>query len=841
MAITGWLPCADSMNTSPGLRARVVRTLAAGLIFLVSSTSCLAADEPVTLQLKWLHQFQFAGYYAAQEKGFYREAGVDVRIIEAKPDTDVIEEVVTGRAEYGVGTSALVLSRQQGKPVVAIAVIYQHSPLVLLGRSDSGIGSVHDLKGKRVMFERHAEELLAYLRREGISENLLHIVPYSFDPNDLINGRVDAISAYSTDEPFFLDQAKTRYVTFSPRAAGIDFYGDNLFTSEAEIRNHPARVKAFRSASLKGWEYAMSHPEEIADLILRRYGNRHSRAFLLAEAGRMNTLIRGDLVEMGYMHEGRWQHISDTYAGLGLLPSNFPLQGFLYAPETSMVQERRWWSAGLGIALALGLLAAVIAGVLLNLNRRMKRELAARERAVAELGESEKNFRFIAENSADVIWIMEIASGRFTYISPSVYRLRGYTPEEIMAQPVEAALTPDSAQVVKTVLGETMRRWEGGEKADTMRVTEVDQPHKDGHLIATEVVTTLHANSEGRLDSVLGVTRDITERKRSEEAVRQMAFYDQLTQLPNRRLLLDRLPQMILLAKRDRSRVALLFIDLDKFKPINDARGHDAGDWLLLAAAKRIQGCIRESDTAARIGGDEFVVLLPNLQTPENALVAAENIRAALQQPFFPADGDPLVVSSSIGVSLYPDQGDTGADLLRLGDEAMYCAKKAGGNMVRLCSTSAGAAYPDENGVGGQPVVRLAWKASFASGNPTIDQEHRELFHLANELLKKTAAEPIQFNAAFDALLAHVVEHFAHEEAILVGCGYDRIIEHAERHQALVRRALELRRQSDEGGVSLGELIEFLVSDMVAGHMLRMDRDFFGLFADTKGVRRPRE
>ncbi|MCZ2174853.1 MAG: ABC transporter substrate-binding protein, partial [Burkholderiales bacterium] len=290
------------------------------------------ALEQVALQLKWKHQFQFAGYYAAQEKGYYRDAGLEVELREAGPETDPVGEVLGGRAQFGVSNSALILERARDKPVVAIAVIFQHSPFILAARRQSGIRSVHDLAGKRLMFEPHAEEVFAYLRREGISEKQLTLLPHSLDHQDLIDGRTDVVTAYSTDEPYFFEQKKFAYLEFLPRAAGIDFYGDNLFASADEIARHPDRVKAFRDASLKGWAYAMQHPEEIADLIVARYGQRKSREHLLYEAREMVSLLRPDLVEIGHMNPGRWRHIADTYADLGMMARDFPLEGFLYDP-----------------------------------------------------------------------------------------------------------------------------------------------------------------------------------------------------------------------------------------------------------------------------------------------------------------------------------------------------------------------------------------------------------------------------------------------------------------------------------------------------------------------------
>lgn len=181
--------------------------------------------------------------------------------------------------------------------------------------------------------------------------------------------------------------------------------------------------------------------------------------------------------------------------------------------------------------------------------------------------------------------------------------------------------------------------------------------------------------------SVLAAQADL---KQTEEQVRRMAFYDQLTNLPNRRLLEDRLNQLITQAERARHRMSLLYIDLDKFKPINDDMGHEVGDWLLRSVAQRMQGCLRKSDTVARIGGDEFVALLPDTGNFSDATSAAEKIRAALNVPFVAPNGKSIEISSSIGIALYPDHADNMRDLLRLGDEAMYRAKNAGRNTVAL-------------------------------------------------------------------------------------------------------------------------------------------------------------
>lgn len=633
------------------------------------------ALDPLTLQLKWSHAFQFAGYYAARELGYYREAGLDVHIEEAAPGVDSLKEVLDGKAQYGVGTSSLLLARRGGHPVVALAVIFQHSPLVLIARQRDGAQSLHDLVGKRAMIEPQSDELLAYLKQEGIAPNSLTQIVHSHNPQDLADGKIDAMSAYITSEPFYLERTGRLYQTYTPRAAGIDFYGDNLFTTEQELRTHPARVKAFRDASLRGWEYAMAHPEEIADLIFTRYSQQHSRDYFLFEAKQMVPLLRPELIEIGYMNPGRWRHIADTYADLGLLPRNFPLKGFLYEPDAK--RDLTWLYAALALLGVTTAIALYISGI----NRRLARALAASKEAEQALRTSEERHRLLADHASDVIWTMNL-DGKFTYVSPSVEKLRGYSVAEVMQQTLDDALTPDSAAIAATALQRACRAVHEGLPVPEFR-SELEQPCKDGGTVWTETSVTGMRNSAGEFAGFLGVTRDISGRRQIEERIRHMAQHDMLTGLPNRTLFSDRLHHALSIARRDKQPLAVMFIDLDKFKPVNDKLGHATGDVLLKEVAARMLEHLRESDTVARIGGDEFVVLLRNVDDPQNALAVAEKIRTALCRPFSIA-GHHINISASIGIALYPEHGADELELSKNADFAMYQAKNTGHNNVKL-------------------------------------------------------------------------------------------------------------------------------------------------------------
>lgn len=634
------------------------------------------AGEPLTLQLKWTHAFQFAGYYAAQARGYYDEAGLDVRIEEAAPDTDVVGRVIDGQANFGIGNSSLILERHAGKPVVALAAVFQHSPATIVARRGNDLQSVHDLVGKRLMLEGQSGELAAYLKQEGVSPDSLTRIKHSFDIEDLIAGRTDAMSAYQTFEPFLLQQRNFPYLLLTPRSAGIDFYGDVLFTRESEWQQQNERTRAFVEASMRGWTYALDHPQEIIDLIRERFPERLSREHLVFEAEQTAPLVRADLVPIGYMNEGRWRHIAGIYAEMGMLPADFPLTGFLPADERNDA-----WKRLLPLLIVTLLALTAISGVAYHthrLNARLRRsqqELALQnnvlqqlncgtpladildavardvevqcpgalcsillldatgthvrhgaapslpahytqaidgvaigdgigscgtaawrdERVIvedidthaywtnfralaasadlracwsqpfhrrdgrvsgtfalyhrrpasptprdialieryAQLAElaversrtdealrlAESRYRLISENASDVIWLLELPSLTFSYISPSVERLRGWPAEEIMAQPLDAALTPESAARVEEALRQMLARIGAGDPGPFTKTMEVDQPRRDGSIVPTEVVTTVLLDANGQPARVLGITRDISERRRNEAAL----------------------------------------------------------------------------------------------------------------------------------------------------------------------------------------------------------------------------------------------------------------------------------------------------------------------------------
>ena len=351
----------SSVYLIPMHGSRSVREIGGILLFAIMClcSQSSSALEPVTLQLKWKHQFQFAGYYAAVEKGFYREAGFDVTIREADVSKTTLDVVLDGDAEFGVAASDLVLAFGKGASVVALAPIIQHSPLTLLVSGNAGVETIHDLVGKRVMIHPEEAELFAYFEAEGLPLSKMELVPNTFSTDALLNGQVHALSGYSTDEPFLLHEHGFRFLQFSPRAGGIDFYGDTLFTTRKLVDRDPLIVHNFVEASLKGWRFAFDHPEEMADIILAKYSQRHSREHLLFEAEETRKLAQPDLIEIGYVNPGRWHQIAETYAQLGMMPEVPELQTFIY--DQNQLPDVRIFSLALAASLLVTTIVLIVA------------------------------------------------------------------------------------------------------------------------------------------------------------------------------------------------------------------------------------------------------------------------------------------------------------------------------------------------------------------------------------------------------------------------------------------------------------------------------------------------
>lgn len=526
-------------------------------LLIICFSETVTASEKIVVQLKWVNQFQFAGYYAALEKGFYKEAGLDVIL---RPNgyngsfVSPVDAVVSGDAQFGISNSGLVLDYLNGKPVVALAATLQHSAVSWLVLEKSGIRSIHDMVNKRLMTVfplSESLELLEPFRAEGIDPKKLNLTQTIFDLQPLIDGKIDAYDAYVTNEPFLLEQKGIPYRIIDPRTYGIDFYGDVLFTSQAELQNNPERVEAFRKASMDGWRYAMAHPDEIIDLIVNKYAPQKNREHLRFEARAMWNLMQPDIIEMGHMNPGRWLRIAEIMTEHNRIIDDKILDSFIYTPDNYQQNLLRYLQIAT-ITSVIALLLAGIASWIYRTNRRLVREIAARQSA--------------------------------------------------------------------------------------------------------------------------------------EEQLRHLSETDALTGLANRRAFDQQLNKEFQRYLRYRHPFCVVMVDIDWFKHINDTYGHPAGDHVLTEFAWRLRDHIRKTDVLARIGGEEFAILMPET-SPLEAKKRTEALQKCINNAPFQLGNSadsPLMMTASFGISCVADNDLVAEASLIRADTALYKAKNSGRNQVIL-------------------------------------------------------------------------------------------------------------------------------------------------------------
>lgn len=691
------------------------RSLTIGIVFLFLSFNVLA-QESIKLQLKWTHAFQFAGYYAALEQGYYQDAGLDVLIVEGRPGVSVIEEVTSGRADFGVGTSSVLLN-QPITDIVLLANIFQHSPLVIVSLDQGPFHTVHNLVGKKLMLEDGSDELLAYLINEGISLDSISLLPHTFNIQSLLEGDVDAMSTYLTSEIYDFYRAGVDIRIFTPRSVGIDFYGDNLFTSRQYLNTRPDVVDAFTHASLKGWHYALNHIDETIALILSQYTLSSSltpsltKSFLEYEAESMLQLIRPDIVEIGYINPGRWQHIAEVYQSLGLLKTLPVWDEFFFEASDNSTPQR---SKTLIIVLFWTLIVIAIASYIYYVNMRLRRLLIEQQLIHSLKTEHNQILALIADDQP-LISIL-------TAITLNVEKHRPGTLCSIMLKndtlnclvpAASPSLDADYLAVIQNVpifegMGscgtaaatrtrvivadiQTHPYWESvkehAAKAGLKACWSQPVINHSGQVLATfamynrEICEPNPSDIElieevARLAAIaIDRSRMLDILRTSEEHHRYLAHHDPLTGLANRVLFSDRVSQAIRLATRENHQIALMLIDLNDFKIINDQYGHTTGDQLLCAISDRLESNIRNSDTLCRYGGDEFVVLLQGLTDQHEATVVEQKLYSAMQE-VFTIDSHHIKSGCSIGIAYFPEDGIDETTLVNIADQRMYESKR---------------------------------------------------------------------------------------------------------------------------------------------------------------------
>jgi diguanylate cyclase (GGDEF)-like protein/hemerythrin-like metal-binding protein len=322
---------------------------------------------------------------------------------------------------------------------------------------------------------------------------------------------------------------------------------------------------------------------------------------------------------------------------------------------------------------------------------------------------------------------------------------------------------------------------------------------------------------EGALEAAERVNREL---QQAMAELERAAGTDRLTGTWNRRRFEEGAAILMSLARRGKGQVSLLLFDLDHFKQVNDLYGHAVGDTVLAETVHSVREHLRESDALVRWGGEEFIVLTPATRL-EGALSLAEKVRQAVAAHAFPRIGHMTV---SIGVAEFTNGMDLEA-WIHSADEAMYRAKAEGRNRVV-------AAHDQESAEGKPSLLEIVWEDAYCCGEPTIDAQHQRLFALANGLFGATTSHQPQGEVTLRLrkLAAHAAQHFRDEEVILQQVGYAEAAGHARTHDTLLKRMIDLQDESEKGALDTVKLVEFLIVEMVQGHLLAEDTKFFHCF-----------
>lgn len=404
-----------------------------------SAQSSSSPADTITLQLKWRHQFQFAGYYAAQIKGYYDAQDLKVKILPGGPGINVIDNVINGKADVGIFDPGILEKEQnsQRKPLTVLATIMQSSGYCIVSLKEKKILVPADLIGKKVMAEKNQRWSIfkAILLKEGLDVSKVKILDRIHDSEDIAD-KADAVVTYITSQPQRLKEFGHTINIMRPEEYGIDFYGDFIFTTREYAYKDTKKTDKFIDASLQGWKYALANKEEIIDYILtlpdvKAYGV--TREQLRYEAAEMQKLIMPDLVEIGHTNIGRWQYMLKLFQELGVADKEFSLKGFVY---DNREHGHSHWYLPVIYALVVILLIAIVV-VLINhqLRSRIKartaelsREIEQRKIAEQLANESKEQMELILNSSNIGLWEYDIKSKTPTF-NQEFKKILGYSDD----------------------------------------------------------------------------------------------------------------------------------------------------------------------------------------------------------------------------------------------------------------------------------------------------------------------------------------------------------------------------------------------------------------------------
>ena len=386
------------------------------IVFLLIVNSYAKDKKNLTLQLSWLHQFQFAGYYMAKEKGLYNKAGLNVTIKEYSASINIVEDIINEKTDFAVGRSSIIIDKAHGKEIVALGAVYQHSPMMILTRKDSNITTVSDLKNKRIMITDDAKNtaaITAMLYSNKLTQNDIITQAHSFDINDLISKKTDAMASYLSNEPIIMQDKNIQYNIIHPKDHGFDFYSDILFTSSKFLNNNPQTTKEFYTATLKGWYYAFENIEETAKIISEKYNSQNkSILHLIKEGETLKKLAFDKNNKIGILDEKRIEEIYSIFRVLGLTNKKIDSKTFIYEYNHPKKYTYEVTSQQKNIIILSIVFIVLFIITIFYYVQRLNEQIQKVEKTKVKLKEQTDTLQDILDTQRNIILITDITTGR---------------------------------------------------------------------------------------------------------------------------------------------------------------------------------------------------------------------------------------------------------------------------------------------------------------------------------------------------------------------------------------------------------------------------------------------
>ena len=481
-------------------------------------------------------------------------------------------------------------------------------------------------------------------------------IPLDFSAQAFIDGKVDVMSGYLSDQPFLMREKNIPITIINPLNYGIDFYGDNLFSTDNELASNPERAKRFLKASIRGWHYALEHEDETIAVLRNKYGAKSSLEHLKYEAEVTRNMIVPTMVDIGYTNKERFYRIGDIYHLIGKVNSlemQKAVANFIWNPNEKQKIDVRYFY----VAVVLLIFIIVVVFVLVITKRRLQSMVMKKTKALRE--QQSMTDKYVIIVTVDLAGVIIDASKAFSKIS-------GYTKQEIIGKKIERVYDIDiSSSFYKKIIThlKKYKKWSG----------EIKNRDKNKNIYW------LYVNIEGifdensKIQGYRAIQQDITDKKYAQK----LSVTDTLTRLYNRNYLDTKLQVEISRYIRYDTPISVIMIDIDYFKEINDRYGHPVGDSVLIEFAKILKLNVRTTDIVGRWGGEEFLIICsPNTLDQVGALAA--KLRIAVESHNFEIVGKK---TASFGVACLRKDEDE-MQLIQRVDNALYEAKKLGRNRV---------------------------------------------------------------------------------------------------------------------------------------------------------------